>query len=225
MKAYWEAVKYETDAPMIKKFFSKCCGAKRIAPTGKKYILRNKTIKRKRVKAKTTVSIDFTDEKNNEKKKKFENAYIKRAKAKSSSTFEYKKKSRRDRRHLKAGTEVTATLEYDDDTAAEAGKTAVSAGTFSTELAKELKTEGVETSVTDTSASIETATETVVEEVLVDDVEDTKPVDGGSKPDDKKTTAKGEGATTSFYLSMAPSVLSTPIVTVAIILVTVCGLI
>merc|ERR1712178_219122 len=101
-----------------------------------------------------------------------------------------------------AGTEVTATLEYEDDAAAEAGKTAVSATGFSTELAKDLKADGVETTVSETSASIETATETVVEEVLVEDDTDTTKAGGTTK-------AKGAGAapiegddtatTTSFY--------------------------
>merc|ERR1712087_542851 len=192
-------------------------------------MLKKKTIKRKRVRAKTTVDLDFTDGKNAEKRQKFENAYIKRAKAKSTSTFAYKKKARRDRRHLKAGTEVTATLEYEDDAAAEAGKTAVGATGFSTELAKDLKTEGVDTTVTDTTASIETATETVVEEVLVDDETDTTKSGGTTKAKKGEGAAPVEGdnpaTTPSFHLSAAPSVLTKPIVTVAIMLITICGLI
>ena len=44
--------------------------AKLVAPKGKKYALKKVLKKRKRVKAKTRVSIDFTDDKNKDKKEK-----------------------------------------------------------------------------------------------------------------------------------------------------------
>merc|ERR1712188_82866 len=96
-------------------------------------------IKRKIVKAKTSVNIDFTDAKN---------------KVKSSR-----------RRHLSgtsAGTDVTVDLEYENDTEAEAGKTAVKATDFADNVGKDLKNEGVETTLTDTSATIETVEKEVV---------------------------------------------------------------
>merc|ERR1711881_514981 len=131
-----------------------------------------KKIKRKIVRAKASVNIDFTDDKNKDKKEKFERVYIKRAKAKS-GIFVYKKKGKSAGRHLSdsgtsEGTDITADLTYESDTEAGAGKAAVDAIDFADEVKNDLKTEGVEATVTDTSASIETVEEEVVEEVLED---------------------------------------------------------
>merc|ERR1712227_667563 len=116
MKTYYEAFQHELDSPNAKRFFNKCCDAKPTPPKGKRYKLIKRKIKRKIVKAKTSVNIDFTDAKNKDKKEKFERVYIKRAKAKS-GTFAYKKKGKSSRRrHLSgasAGSDVTVDLEYE----------------------------------------------------------------------------------------------------------------
>merc|ERR1712032_1022404 len=154
---------------------------KRTAPKGKKYILKRKKIRRKVLETKTTVSLDFTDEKNKDKKEKFERVYRKRAKAKS-ATFVYKKKMKKhddSRRQLASsdtppseGTEITAILRYESDLAVEAGKTAVIAENFSNELRDDMKKEGVPIfpAILVTSANILTVEEEVVEEVLVNDI-------------------------------------------------------
>merc|ERR1711959_37500 len=171
VKTYWEAFQRELDSPNAKRLFNKCCDAKRTPPKGKRYTLIKRKIKRKIVKAKTSVNIDFTDAKNKDKREKFERVYIKRAKAKS-GTFAYKKKDKSSRRRqlsgASAGTDVTVDLEYENDTEAEAGKTAVKATDFADNVGKDLKNEGVETTLTHTSATIETVENEVVEEVLED---------------------------------------------------------
>merc|ERR1712144_41918 len=110
VKTYWEAFQHELDSPNAKRLFNKCCDPKRTPPKGKRYTLIKRKIKRKIVKAKTSVNIDFTDAKNKDKKEKFERVYIKRAKAKS-GTFAYKKKVKSSRRRrlsgASAGTDVT----------------------------------------------------------------------------------------------------------------------
>merc|ERR1712187_654970 len=73
------------------------------------------------------------------------------------------------RRRLAQGTIVSATLEYDDDASAEAGHQIVSASTFMTQVAEELKKESVDITLSSTSADIEEVEETVVVQVLVDD--------------------------------------------------------
>ena len=154
---------------------------KRTAPKGKKYILKSKKITRKVLETKITVSLDFTDEKNKDKKEKFERVFRKRAKAKS-ATFVYKKKMKKrdnSRRHLASsdtppseGTEITAILRYESDLAVEAGKAVVIAKDFSSELLNDMKKEGETTfpAIFVTSANILTVEEEVVEEVLVNDV-------------------------------------------------------
>merc|ERR1712025_576884 len=116
------------------------------------------------------------DGKNKDAREKFERIFIKKANAKS-GTFEYKAKSRR--RRLAQGTAVSATLEFDDDAAAQAGQKAVSASTFATQVSEDLKKESVDITLTSTSAEIEETEETVVEEVLVDD---SKSGDGKDDP-------------------------------------------
>ena len=154
---------------------------KRTAPKGKKYILKRKKIRRKVLETKTTVSFDFTGEKNKDKKEKFERVFRKRAKAKS-ATFVYKKKMKKrdnSRRHLASSdtlpsedTEITAILRYESDLAVEAGKTVVTSKDFSDELRNDMKKEGETTfpAIFVTSADILTVEEEVVEEVLVNDV-------------------------------------------------------
>merc|ERR1712187_166501 len=71
--------------------------------------------------------------------------------------------------HLTQGTEVSATLEFEDDEAADAGEAAVTATNFATLVGQDLLDEGVTISLTKPSASIELADEEVVEQVLVDD--------------------------------------------------------
>merc|ERR1711965_584222 len=170
------------DVGEVKQFFSTCCDAESTPPKGKKYILQQKKIKKKVVKALTTVSIDFTDGKNKDAREKFERVFIKKANAKS-GTFEYKAKSRR--RRLAQGTAVSATLEFGDDAAAQAGQQAVSASTFATQVGEDLKKESVDITLTSTSADIEETEQTVVEEVLVDDStsgDDSKSGDGNNDP-------------------------------------------
>ena len=120
------------------------------------------------MKATSTVSIDLTKAENKAKKDKFESVYIERAKAKTTSTFAYKKKGDSSRRRLAQGTDVMATLEYDNDTAAEAGKSVVASNGFASGLKEDLEKQGVNTTVTETSAAIVTVQEEVVEEVLAD---------------------------------------------------------
>merc|ERR1711959_603375 len=119
------------------------------------------------------------------------------------------KKGDSSRRRLAQGTDVTATLEYDNDTAAEAGKLVVAAKGFASGLKEDLKKEGVDTTVTETIASIETVEEEVVEEFLADAA--------------KTTAAAGQttvGAVkTTFALSMGTSMLSNPIIAFASTLV------
>merc|ERR1712188_254122 len=131
-------------------------------------------IKRKIVKAKTSVNIDFTDAKN---------------KVKSSR-----------RRHLSgtsAGTDVTVDLEYENDTEAEAGKTAVKATDFADNVGKDLKNEGVETTLTGTSATIETVEKEVVEEVLEDAPTTTTTAPATTTAAATTTTAPSKTATTN----------------------------
>merc|ERR1712187_910633 len=68
----WKLAQLEPDQPYLVNLFKTCCDAKLVAPQGKKYALKKVLKKRKRVKAKTRVSIDFTDDKNKDKKEKFE---------------------------------------------------------------------------------------------------------------------------------------------------------
>lgn len=178
LKTYWEVVKHELDSPDAKRFFSSCCDPERTPPKGKKYILQQKKIKKKVVKASTTVTIDFTGDKNKDAREKFERVFVRKAKAKSGK-FDYKVVQSRGR-HLAQGTAVSAILEYDSDTAAEEGQQVVSASTFATQVSDDLKQESVDIALTSTSADIEETTETVVEEVLVDDPE----AEDGSKSGD-----------------------------------------
>merc|ERR1712187_382572 len=153
LKENWSAVRREVDAPDFKRFFDTCCDPARIAPKGMIYKLKKRIIKRKIVEAKTTVSIDFTKDENKDKKEKFKAVYIKRANAKK-GTFIFKKRGDSSRRRLLSlseGTDVTVTLEYDNDTAAEAGKSTIAANSFASELRADLKKEGVDTTVTETS--------------------------------------------------------------------------
>jgi len=186
----WKITQLEPHNPDIASFFKKCCDAKRVAPQGQKYELKKRLKKRKRVRAKTRVSLDFTDGKNEEKKSKFEKVYVKRAKA-ASGKFTYTRSTAKStRRHLSGGSEVDVILEYDDDKTAEEGKTAVTNKDFGTGVQEDLKKEGVETTVTENTATVEEVEEEVVEEVLVNDPDatTTAPKPGG-------TTTKG-GATT-----------------------------
>ena len=121
------------------------------------------------MKVSTTVSIDFTDGKNKDAREKFERVFINKAKAKSGK-FEYKAQT--GRRRLAQGTIVSVTLEYDDDASAEAGQQIVSASTFMTQVAEELKTQSVDITLSSTSADIEEVEQTVVVQVLVDESED-----------------------------------------------------
>jgi len=184
-KEYWPVIRREADTADFKRFFATCCAPARKPPKGKIYKLRKTMIKRKVVKAKTTVSIDLTKAENKDKKDKFESAYIKRAKAKTTSKFVYKKKGDSSRRRLAQGTDVTVTLEYDNDTDAEAGKSVVAGIGFPAGLREDLKKQGVDTTVTETSASIATVQKEVVEEFLTDAPTTTTAVKGG------QTTAKG----------------------------------
>jgi len=197
-KQYWEAVRFDLDSPDWKLLFQRCCDKQAAPPTGKAWKRIARIVKRKIVKAKTTVSIDFTDDKNKDKREKFEAAFIKRANA-TDGTFAYKKKGQSGRRHLAQGTEVTATLKFDDDKAAEDGKKAVTANDFATELGKDLKKEGVETTVTDTSASIELVDQEVVEEVLVTiaPTPSTTTAGAGSTKAGAGSTKAGAGSTTA----------------------------
>ena len=140
------------------------------APEGKIYIYQAMTIKKKVVEAKTTVSLDFTDDALKDEKESFETSFVNLAKA-TSANFEYNKVGLSNHRRLTQGTEVTATLEYEDDTAAEAGANAVSAPDFATDLATDLESEGVEMNITEISATIREVEEEVMQLVLVDDVE------------------------------------------------------
>merc|ERR1712187_96765 len=106
LKIYFDAFRHEMESPDAKKFFAKCCDVPPTPPKGKKYILKKMIIKRKRLKAKTTVNLDFLDSNNKDQRNKFEAAFIKRAKAKS-GTFTYKKVAKSNRRHLTQGTETT----------------------------------------------------------------------------------------------------------------------
>merc|ERR1711988_1565598 len=202
VKTYWEAFQHELDSPNAKRFFNKCCDAKRTPPKGKRYKLIKRKIKRKIVKAKTSVNIDFTDAKNKDKKEKFERVYIKRAKAKS-GTFAYKKKGKSSRRrHLSgasAGSDVTVDLEYENDTEAEAGNAAVKATDFAKNVGQDLKDEGVETTLTGTSAAIETVEDEVVEEVLEDAPTTTTTAAAGT------TTAAGGITTAAAGTTTAPA--------------------
>ena len=169
LKVYWDVSKQEADSPVMKRFFKACCDPAITPPKGQKYILKQKSIKRKIVKASTTVTVDFTDEKNKGARDKFEKVFIKKANAKSGK-FDYTKVAEvNNRRHLAAGSVVSATLEFDDDEAAQVGQQAVSAPTFATQVSEDLKQESVDITLTTTSAAIEEVEETVVEEVLVDD--------------------------------------------------------
>merc|ERR1711959_742189 len=232
LKEYWPVFRREADTEDYKRFFDTCCAPARKPPTGKGYQLRKKMIKRKVVKAETTVSIDLTKAENKDKKDKFESVYIKRAKAKTTSKFAYKKKGDSSRRRLAQGTDVTVTLEYDNDTAAEAGKSVVAASGFASGLKEDLKKEGVDTTVTETSANIATVEEEVVEEFLADAPTTTTTVKGGqttvkggqTKAKGGQTTVKGgqtkaKAVKTTFALSMGTSMLSNPIIAFASTLV------
>merc|ERR1711977_665795 len=124
---------------------------------------------------------------------------------KTTSKFAYKKKGDSSRRRLAQGTDVTATLEYDNDTAAEAGKSVVAAKGFASGLKEDLKKEGVDTTVTETIASIETVEEEVVEEFLADAPKTTAAA-GQTTSAAGQTTA--EAVKTTFALSMGTSMLS-----------------
>merc|ERR1711959_196614 len=123
------------------------------------------------------------------------------------------KKGDSSRRRLAQGTDVTATL--DNDTAAEAGKSVVAAKGFASGLKEDLKKEGVDTTVTETIASIETVEEEVVEEFLADAPKTTAAA--------AQTTAAAGQTTvavkTTFALSMGTSMLSNPIIAFASTLV------
>merc|ERR1719271_1139560 len=238
-KEYWPVLRREADTADFKRVFATCCAPARKPPKGKIYKLRKTMIKRKVVKAKTTVSIDLTKAENKDKKDKFESAYIKRAKAKTTSKFAYKKKGDSSRRRLAQGTDVTVTLEYDNDTDAEAGKSVVAASGFASGLKEDLKKQGVDTTVTETSASIATVQEEVVEEFLADAPTTTTAVKGGqtkvkggqttvkggqTKAKGGQTTVKGvkttvKGLKTTFALSMGTSMFSNPIIAFASTLV------
>merc|ERR1711959_103292 len=232
LKEYWPVFRREADTEDYKRFFDTCCAPARKPPTGKVYQLRKKMIKRKVVKAETTVSIDLTKAENKDKKDKFESVYIKRAKAKTTSKFAYKKKGDSSRRRLAQGTDVTATLEYDNDTAAEAGKSVVAAKGFASGLKEDLKKEGVDTTVTETIASIETVEEEVVEEFLADAPKtpaaagqttaaagQTTAAAGQTTAGAGQTTAAVGAVKTTFALSMGTSMLSNPIIAFASTLV------
>merc|ERR1712187_960177 len=186
---YFDVFRHEMESPDAQKFFAKCCDVPPTPPKGKKYILKKKIIKRKRLKAKTTVNLDFLNSNNKDQRNKFEAAFIKRAKAKS-GTFTYKKVAKSNRRHLTQGTEVSATLEFEDDEAADAGEAAVTATNFATQVSQDLLDEGVTISLTKPSASIELADEEVVEQVLVDD-------DGAISNGVTTSAATSNGVTTS----------------------------
>merc|ERR1711937_37210 len=130
-KSYFEAFKYEMDAPNPVRFFSRCCGPAIKPPKGKKYILKEKSIKKKVVKASTIVNIDFTSDNNKDAREKFEKVFTQKAKAKSGK-FDYRHVAQSHRRlmSVSAKVAVSATLEYEDDEAAQAGKEAVSAESF-----------------------------------------------------------------------------------------------
>ena len=140
------------------------------APEGKKYIYKSTIIKKKVVEAKTTVSLDLTDDELKDEKENFETSFVNLAQA-TSAQFEYNKIALSNHRRLAQGTEVTGILEYEDDTAAEAGKNAVSAPDFATDLTTDLASEGVEMNITEISATIKEVEEEVMQLVLVDDVE------------------------------------------------------
>jgi hypothetical protein len=175
-KSYFEAFKYEMDAPNPVRFFSRCCGAAIKPPKGKKYILKEKSIKKKVVKASTIVNIDFTSDNNKDAREKFEKVFTQKAKAKSGK-FDYRHVAQSDRRRVAVGTveavsakiAVSATLEYEDDATAQAGQEAVSAPSFATKVSADLKHESVDITLAATSATIEEVEEMVVEELLVDD--------------------------------------------------------
>merc|ERR1719163_1240114 len=216
VKTYWEAFQHEVDSPNGKRFFNKCCDEKRTPPKGKRYKLIKRKIKRKIVKAKTSVNIDFTDAKNKDKKEKFERVYIKRAKAKS-GTFAYKKKGKSSRRrHLSgasAGTDVTVDLEYENDTEAEAGNAAVNATDFAKDVGQDLKNEGVETTLTDTSAAIETVENEVVEEVLEDAPTTTTTAAAGTTTAAAGTTTAAAGTTAASAATTTPAPTATTTIT------------
>jgi len=188
-KEAWAVFRREADTANFKRLFDTCCAPALTPPKGKIYKLRKKIIKRKVVEAKTSVSIDFTKDENKDKREKFERVYIKRAKAKTTSKFAYKKKGAPSRRRLSEGTEVTVTLEYDNDTAAEEGKSVVAATNFTSGLKEDLKEEGVDTTVTETSASITTVQEEVVEQYLEDETTTATTTQAG------ETTKAGEATT------------------------------
>merc|ERR1712187_700667 len=102
-------------------------------------------------------------------------------------------KAKSSRRHLSGGSDVDVVLEYDDDKTAEEGKTAVTAISFGSGDEEDLKKEGVETTVTKNTATIEEVEEEVVEEVLVEDP-DATPKPGGTTS--KTDTTKKTGDTT-----------------------------
>merc|ERR1712187_151934 len=189
----WKLAQLEPDQPYLVNLFKTCCDAKLVAPQGKKYALKKVLKKRKRVKAKTRVSIDFTDDKNKDKRDKFERVYKKRAKAVSGKFTYTRTKAKSSRRHLSGGSDVDVVLEYDDDKTAEEGKTAVTAISFGSGVQEDLKKEGVETTVTENTATIEEVEEEVVEEVLVEDP-DATPKPGGTTS--KTDTTKKTGDTT-----------------------------
>merc|ERR1712025_587055 len=157
----------DVDNADVTRFFKTCCAPEVVPPRGQVFKRVKKVVKRKIVRAKTTVGIDFTNDENKDKKVKFERVYIKRAKAKT-GTFSYTRKNivSSGRRLQKSvlvseGSAVSVVLEYNDDAAAEAGQSAVAAKDFAAGLKEDLKKEGVETTVTETSASIETVEEEV----------------------------------------------------------------
>merc|ERR1711881_69576 len=131
LEEHWDTKRLDPQDPDVLKFNKICCGERKTV-VGKKYKRKIAVVKKKVVKVSTSLSLDMTDPKNNDKKEKFEKYCIKRAKAQK-GTFKYTKKSS-SRRHLAAGSSVTATLEYANDAAAEAGKTTVSGASFSTDL-------------------------------------------------------------------------------------------
>jgi len=222
VKTYWEVFQQEVDSKDGKRLFSKCCDAKRTPPKGKRYTLVKRKIKRKILKAKASVDIDFTDAKNKDKKEKFERVYIKRAQAES-GIFAYKKKKSSRRRRLSGattGTDVTVDLQFASDTAAEAGKTVVIATGFASQVASDLKKEGVQTTLTNTGATLATVEEDVVEEVLADaTTAATTTAATTTAAPSKGSTTPALRTSTAPLLSAATHVLASPFVLCVVALV------
>merc|ERR1712226_273590 len=198
VKKHWDSIRLDPEEPQLVTFFKTCCEVRTI-PAGKKLKRFIQVVKKRVVKATTTVGLDFTEPKNQVKKEKFEKAYIRRAKA-TSGTFTYTKKSNR-RRHLAGdslvtatsagGSLVTAILDFDDDAAAEAGKATLNGANFGTGLQQDLKADGVDTTVAKSTAVVETVDTNVVVEELEDDEDATTTT--ATKP----TTTKAGNPTTT----------------------------